>query len=60
MTSTIAKLAQEIETIFPELVDTRANGYKAVRYDKLVAVLIESVKELNIKVKNLEDKLKNK
>ena len=52
----VGVIAQEIEAIFPELVDTRANGYKAVRYDRLVAVLIEAVKELNIKIKNLENK----
>ena len=50
----IGIIAQEVEAIFPELVNTRANGYKAVKYDKLVAVLIEAVKELKAEV----DKLK--
>ena len=52
-------IAQEVEAIFPELVDNRENGYKAVKYDKLVAVLIEAVKELNEKVNILENKSKN-
>ena len=56
----VGVIAQEVEAVFPELVSTRANGYKAVKYDKLVAVLIEAVKELNEKVKILEDKLNNK
>jgi hypothetical protein len=38
-------IAQEIEAVFPELVQTRENGYKAVKYEKLVPVLIEAVKE---------------
>lgn len=50
-------LAQEIEAIAPELVIDRETGYKAVRYEKLVAVLIEGIKELSAKVNELENKL---
>jgi hypothetical protein len=49
-------IAQEIEAIAPELVQTRENGYKAVKYDKLVSVLIQAVKELSAKVSELENK----
>jgi hypothetical protein len=59
----IGVIAQEVEKVFPEIVTTRNNGYKAVKYEKLTAVLIEAVKELTEKVKLLEneiDKLKNK
>ena len=49
----IGVVAQEIEQDFPELVTTRENGYKAVRYEKLVAVLISAINELNIKVDKL-------
>ena len=52
----IGIIAQEVEAIFPELVNTRANGYKAVKYDKLVAVLIEAVKELKAEVDELKKK----
>ena len=41
----IGVIAQEIEEILPELVTTRDNGYKAVKYDKIVALLIEAIKE---------------
>jgi len=50
----IGVIAQEIEKILPELVSTRSNGYKAVKYDKIVALLIEAIKELHAKVKTLE------
>ena len=50
-------IAQEIEKILPELVDTRENGYKAVKYDKLVSLLIEGIKELSEEVKELKNKL---
>jgi len=39
-------IAQEVEAIIPEVVFTDDEGYKSVAYNKLVAVLIESIKEL--------------
>lgn len=41
----IGLIAQEVETAFPELVQTDADGYKALSYDKLAAVLVQAVKE---------------
>ena len=55
----IGVIAQEIEEVLPEVTTTRENGYKAVRYEKIVALLIEAIKELNDKVSSLEDKLNN-
>ena len=46
----IGVIAQEIERIFPQLVQTRDNGYKAVKYEKLVPVLIEAIKALKSEV----------
>ncbi len=42
----IGLIAQEVEKVFPELVTTKADGYKAVKYGNLVAPLIQSTKEL--------------
>jgi len=52
----IGIIAQEVEKIVPEIVNTRDNGYKAVKYEKLVPLLIEAIKELSDKVKALENK----
>ena len=52
----IGVIAQEIEEIAPELVSTRGNGYKAVKYEKIVPLLIQAIKELSAKVKELENK----
>lgn len=41
----IGLIAQDVEKIFPVLVNTDNNGYKAVAYDKLSAVLVEGMKE---------------
>jgi hypothetical protein len=45
--------AQELQAQYPELVHERDNGYLAVDYIKLNAVLIEAVKELAAKVEEL-------
>jgi len=50
-------IAQEIEEILPELVQTREDGYKAVKYDKLVSLLIEGIKDLSKEVQELKNKL---
>ena len=39
-------IAQEIETLFPELVSQDNQGYKSVSYSNLVALLIKAVMEL--------------
>jgi len=40
-------IAQEIEKILPEVVNTDENGYKSVTYANVVPVLVEAVKTLN-------------
>jgi hypothetical protein len=52
----IGVIAQEVEKVIPEIVTTRDNGYKAVKYEKLVPLLIEAIKELSAEI----DKLKSK
>ncbi len=54
----IGVIAQEVEKVLPEIVETRDNGYKAVKYEKIVALLIESNKELIKRVEELESKIK--
>ncbi len=44
-------IAQEIEALgLPGVTETRDDGTKAVRYEKLVPVLIQAIKELSAKV----------
>jgi hypothetical protein len=41
----IGLIAQEVEKVIPELVDTDEKGYKSVQYSHLVAYLVEAIKE---------------
>lgn len=52
--SKIGFIAQEVEEILPELVMTKEDGYKAVNYSEITAVLVEAVKELSAQVEALK------
>ena len=55
--SDIGVIAQEVEEVFPDLVEDRPHGYKAVNYEKLSAVLLSAVKELKQEVEDLKKKI---
>jgi hypothetical protein len=66
----IGVIAQEVQAVLPELVGTREDGYLAVKYEKMVPLLIEAIKAqqktIDLLVKDLVDvkevigQLKNK
>ena len=47
-------VAQEVESVLPEVVKTDELGYKSVCYGNLVGLLIEAIKELNGRLEELE------
>lgn len=53
----IGVIAQEIEKIIPEVVTTRENGYKAVKYEKIVPLLIEAIKEQQLQITALTEQI---
>jgi hypothetical protein len=53
----VGVIAQEILEVLPEAVTTRDNGYLAVRYEKLVPLLIEAIKEQQETIINLQNRL---
>jgi hypothetical protein len=56
-------IAQEVEMVFPELIETNNDGILGVRYTELIPVLIEAIKEQQEQIKELKlelDKIKNK
>jgi len=55
--SDVGIIAQEILEVLPEVVTTRDDGYLAVRYEKLVPLLIEAIKEQQEIISNLQNRL---
>ena len=53
----IGVIAQEIEEVLPELTTTRDNGYKAVKYEKLTAFLLECMKEQQQQINSLQERV---
>ena len=52
-------IAQEVEKVLPEVVTTRDSGYKAVKYEKMIPLLIESIKEQQEQIEELKQKVKS-
>ena len=50
-------IAQEIEKVLPSIVHTNPDGGKAVDYNTIIAFLIESIKEQEKRIEQLESKL---
>lgn len=57
--------AQEIESVFPELVEIDSTGYLGIKYTRMIPVIVEAIKQQqniiyaqSLKIKELDDKLK--
>jgi hypothetical protein len=55
----VGVIAQEIEKVLPEVVATRENGYKAVKYEKIVPLLIECIKEQQKQINQILQELQD-
>ena len=47
-------IAQQINDILPEIATTRDNGYMAIKYERVVPLLVEAIKELSKEVEELK------
>lgn len=50
----IGLIAQDVEKVFPEAIDTLENGYKAIAYEALIGVLVEAIKEQQTQIASLQ------
>jgi hypothetical protein len=55
--SSIGVIAQDIEKVLPEVVIENPGGLKSVSYGNIVGVLIEAIKEQQVRIEELERKL---
>ena len=51
----VGVIAQEVEKVLPEVVENRENGYKAVKYEKMVPLLIEAIKDQQKQIDELKE-----
>lgn len=50
-------IAQDVQKLFPQLVDEDGAGYLSVNYVELIPLLIQAVQELSAEVEKLSQKL---
>ncbi len=50
-------IAQDVQKVFPELVERGEDGHLAVHYEGLIGPLIEAVKELDDRLRAIEERL---
>ena len=55
----VGVIAQEIEKVLPEIVVTRENGIKAIKYELLAPLLIEAIKEQQDMIINLQRRIED-
>ena len=54
----VGLVAQEVEKVLREVIQIREDGIKAIAYEKVVPLLVQSIKELTKRVEELEDERK--
>ena len=53
----IGLIAQQVEKIAPEIVKERSNGYKALKYEKVIPLLVGAIQEQEEKIQILNDRV---
>lgn len=53
----IGLIAQQVEKIAPEIVETRRNGFKAIKYEKITALLVGAIKEQQAIIDSIEKRI---
>lgn len=53
----IGLIAQQVEEVAPEIVTTRDNGFKAVKYDRVTSLLVGAIKEQQKIIESLEERI---
>ena len=50
-------VAQDVEKVLPEIVGTRRDGKKTIKYSRLTPLLLDTIQELKAEVKELRERL---
>jgi hypothetical protein len=55
----IGLIAQEVESVFPELVEVGPDGFKGIEYDGLTALMLEGMKQQQAQIASLQDEVQS-
>jgi hypothetical protein len=50
-------IAQDVEVVLPEVVATRPDGFKAVKYEKMAGLIIQAINELADEIDEIKKRL---
>ena len=53
----VGLIAQEVEKVLPEIVQTREDGIKAIQYEKVTTLLVQAIKEQQELIEKLQEKV---
>ena len=53
----VGVMAQDLKMVFPNAVSKDKNGYYQIRWDEMFYAVINSVKELNVRIEKLASKI---
>ena len=53
----VGLIAQEVEKVLPEIVQTREDGIKAIQYEKVTTLLVQAIKEQQELIEELQEKV---
>jgi hypothetical protein len=55
--SSAGVIAQDVEKVLPEIIHTNDEGVKSVNYNGIIGLLVEAIKEQQVRIEELERKL---
>ena len=56
-TKSAGLIAQEVEKVLPDFVSTDDNGFMGIRYNNLIGILVEAVKDQQIQINSLKQQI---
>jgi len=58
-TTDIGVVAQDVQKVLPNIVKEREDGWLGVRYERMIPLLLEAIKEQQTQIETLEARIKN-